>query len=99
LRDPILLSSRRNGVEAPDSELEQQARSEFRAINRNSHQSLSSAAPPRSTHGTHAARALRQTLLDTIAGGEKTADIGGKLATDAFTPSVAKRFQSALAAV
>jgi len=46
-----------------------------------------------------AGRLLRQTLLDTIAAGDKTADIGGKLGTDAFTASVAKRFQSALAAV
>jgi isocitrate dehydrogenase (NAD+) len=46
-----------------------------------------------------AGTSLKRALLDTIASGAKTADIGGKLATDAFTDAVAKRFQATLAAV
>jgi isocitrate/isopropylmalate dehydrogenase len=38
------------------------------------------------------AKALRRAIADTIAAGEKTADIGGRLATDAFTERVGERF-------
>jgi isocitrate dehydrogenase (NAD+) len=44
-----------------------------------------------------ASRALRKSLLDAIAAGEKTGDIGGTLGTEAFTAAVARRFQAQLA--
>ncbi len=43
-----------------------------------------------------AGSALRKAVMDTIAAGEKTADIGGDLATDAFTEAVAGRFLASL---
>lgn len=42
-------------------------------------------------------RQLRMAVLSAIADGEKTADIGGKLGTEAFTEAVAERFARALA--
>jgi isocitrate dehydrogenase (NAD+) len=44
-----------------------------------------------------ASRLLRRALLDAIAAGDKTADIGGKMKCDEFTSAVAKRFQAQLA--
>jgi isocitrate dehydrogenase (NAD+) len=44
-----------------------------------------------------AGKTLRTAVLDCIAAGEKTADIGGKLSTTAFTEAVAARVQAALA--
>lgn len=41
--------------------------------------------------------ALRQAVIDCIGEGEKTADIGGKMATDEFTRAVADRFAGKLA--
>jgi isocitrate dehydrogenase (NAD+) len=38
-----------------------------------------------------ASRALRTAILDAIAQGEKTADIGGKLSTESFTQVIARR--------
>jgi isocitrate dehydrogenase (NAD+) len=46
-----------------------------------------------------ASRALRKSLLDAIASGEKTGDIGGKLGTEAFTAVVGRRFTAQLAPV
>ncbi|MBL8804690.1 MAG: isocitrate dehydrogenase [Planctomycetes bacterium] len=43
-----------------------------------------------------ASRALRTALLDAIAAGEKTGDIGGKLKTDEFTAVVIRRVQAQL---
>ncbi len=43
------------------------------------------------------ARALKQAVLDSVAAGEKTADIGGKLKTSEFTAVVAARTQALLA--
>ena len=42
-------------------------------------------------------RMLRRALLDSIAHGEKTGDIGGTLKCDEFTAAVARRFQEQLA--
>ena len=41
----------------------------------------------------------RAAILDSIAAGEKTADIGGSLKTTEFTAAVAARLQGALATV
>jgi isocitrate/isopropylmalate dehydrogenase len=50
--------------------------------------------------GEHASgRNLRSAVLECIAAGEKTADIGGVLSTREFTSAVAKRFQPAAAAL
>jgi isocitrate/isopropylmalate dehydrogenase len=40
---------------------------------------------------------LRQAILDAIAAGEKTADIGGRLKTDEFTEAVVRRLETSLA--
>jgi isocitrate/isopropylmalate dehydrogenase len=45
------------------------------------------------------ARVLRASLLSAIAEGEKTADIGGRLACDAFTAVIARRMQAQLSQV
>lgn len=45
-----------------------------------------------------ASKALRGALLDAIAQGEKTGDIGGKLKCDEFTAAVVRRFKARLAA-
>lgn len=44
-----------------------------------------------------AGQALRKSMLDAIAEGEKTADIGGKMSTTEFTAAVAGRMQGCLA--
>ena len=41
---------------------------------------------------------LRKAILDAIASGDKTADIGGHLKTDEFTEAVVRRFEESLAA-
>jgi isocitrate/isopropylmalate dehydrogenase len=44
-----------------------------------------------------AGKALRQSVLDCVAAGEKTPDIGGKMTTTEFTQAVAARLAAALA--
>lgn len=44
-----------------------------------------------------AGTALRKAVLDCVAAGEKTADIGGSLKTSEFTAAVTRRFQAMLA--
>jgi isocitrate dehydrogenase (NAD+) len=46
-----------------------------------------------------AGQALRRALMDSIAEGRSTSDIGGKLGTRAFTEEVARRLEGTLARV